>query len=81
MNTQPINPASNGSGWALGDVIERALSTTGITKERVERWVGGPCGCRERQEKLNAVGLWARRVLAGRLEHAVEYLAGIMGGQ
>ena len=48
-----------------GDYVERALKAAGITKERVERWVGGPCGCKERQEKLNAVGAWAASFLDG----------------
>jgi len=43
----------------LGDQIESLLATFGITKDRVEEWVGGPCGCTERQQKLNALGEWA----------------------
>lgn len=47
----------------LGDVVERALSSVGITKDRVEAWLGRPCGCAERQERLNALGYWAKRVV------------------
>lgn len=63
----------------LGDVIESALSAVGVTKERVEAFVGRPCGCRERQEKLNALGAWAKRVVGGKVEKAKEYLEGILG--
>ncbi len=58
----------------LGDTISRALSTIGITDTRVSRWLGAPCGCKERQEKLNALGNWALRVLAGRTKDAEKYL-------
>ena len=38
----------------LGDYVANALSAIGITKERVEAVVGGPCGCSERQAAMNA---------------------------
>jgi hypothetical protein len=40
----------------LGDRVAAGLSAIGITKERVEAVVGGPCGCPERQAALNAAG-------------------------
>lgn len=40
----------------LGDLAASALAAVGITKERVEAIVGGPCGCDERQETLNEIG-------------------------
>ena len=40
----------------LGDYVANALSAVGITKERVEAVVGGPCGCSERQAAMNAAG-------------------------
>lgn len=40
----------------LGDMVAATLGTFGITKERVELLVGGPCGCPERQAALNAAG-------------------------
>jgi hypothetical protein len=40
----------------LGDYVANALSAVGITKERVEAVVGGPCGCPERQAAMNAAG-------------------------
>lgn len=48
----------------LGDQVESILTTFGITKERVETWVGQPCGCAERREKLNRLGEWAAAALA-----------------
>ncbi len=47
----------------LGDQVESALKLLGITKEKVEKWLGRPCGCKERQEKLNKLGRWAGRIL------------------
>jgi hypothetical protein len=62
----------------LGSLISRALSTIGITDTRVSRWVGAPCGCKERQEKLDAVTYWAIRVMQGKVESAEKYLDNIM---
>lgn len=39
-----------------GDVTESVLSSVGLTKERWQEIIGGPCGCGERQEWLNKVG-------------------------
>lgn len=58
----------------LGDVIERALAAVGVTEDALADWLGGPCGCRERKEKLNALGAWAARVLSGRSDGARDYL-------
>jgi hypothetical protein len=63
----------------LGDVIQRALAQVGVTEERVTRLLGRPCGCGERQDVLNSLERWARRVLAGRVEYAREYLRRIVG--
>ena len=38
----------------LGDMVAAGLSAIGVTKERVEAVVGGPCGCSERQGYINA---------------------------
>lgn len=62
----------------LGDKIHNALRAVGITPERVEQWVGGPCGCQERQEKLNQLGRWAARILRGSTDRAKEYLDAMM---
>lgn len=47
-----ITPESLG----LGDLTAKALEAVGITKERWSAWWGAPCGCKDRQEKLNQVG-------------------------
>ena len=62
----------------LGDAVEKALSSVGITKERVTRWLGKPCGCEERKAKLNRLGWWAQRVLLGKTNYAREFIDGIM---
>ena len=62
----------------LRDAIEPALSAVGITPERVEKWLGVPCGCKERREKLNRLGHWARRILSGKTERAGEFLGQIL---
>ena len=49
----------------LGDHVEAALTKLGITSDRVEKWIGRKCGCRERKEKLNRLGAWAKKVLSG----------------
>ena len=49
-----------GDAWRpvmLGDLVERGLSAVGITKERVERAAGRPCGCGGRQTSLNQWGV------------------------
>lgn len=40
----------------LGDMVASALSAVGITKERVSKAIGKPCGCAKRQEALNKLG-------------------------
>ena len=57
----------------LGDRIERALNTVGVSQERVERWIGGLCQCKERKEKLNRLHAWVNRVLDGKIDKAAEY--------
>ena len=49
----------------LGDAIESALKTVGVTEERVSKWLGRPCGCRARRQKLNRLSEWASSVVAG----------------
>lgn len=69
----------------LGDLVHTALAKVGITRDRVEavaRWIGkkeGSCGCEQRQQKLNLLSSWARRVLKGRLDRATEYLSIFLG--
>lgn len=47
----------------LGDVVHDLLGSVGITPERVSEWLGRPCKCPERQEKLNKLGRWVGRLL------------------
>lgn len=63
----------------LGDLIHHALSSVGVTTDRVERWLGAPCGCEERREKLNRLSNWAKRVAAGKISRAEEWLGIIIG--
>jgi hypothetical protein len=65
----------------MGDILHDALQKVGITKDRVEKWLGRPCGCRERHKKLNDIHRWAARFLAGYEvpETATEKLLGIIG--
>ena len=62
-----------------GDRIEEALSLIGVTKERVEKFIGGPCRCGERQRKINQVDAWARRVISGKAKNAKKLLHKIIG--
>ena len=54
----------------LGDVIESALSSIGVTESRVESWLGRPCNCKERREKLNKLSKWASQVLTSTTKDA-----------
>jgi hypothetical protein len=58
----------------LGDAVETALTTIGITSERVEQWLGAPCKCKARKEKLNRLSAWALHVVSGKTENAEKYL-------
>lgn len=40
----------------LGDMVAAGLSAVGITKERVTKAIGRPCGCAGRQAALNKLG-------------------------
>lgn len=52
--THPAYPRERRPG--LGDMVAAGLSAVGITKERVSKALGKPCGCAKRQEKLNELG-------------------------
>lgn len=64
--------------FKLGDVIEKALATVGITEERVTKVLGKPCGCKARKERWNRLSLWAARVVTGKTEDAEKYLDEIL---
>jgi hypothetical protein len=63
-----------------GDRIAAALEAVGLTPERLETFLGAPCGCEERKARFNELDLWARRVLAGKVAKAREYFHAITGG-
>lgn len=63
----------------LGDIVESALSTVGITEDRITDWLGEECGCSKRKEKLNQLHGWAKRVMNGQIENAKKYLGQIIG--
>jgi hypothetical protein len=69
------------SDMELGDLIESALSKIGLDSVKIESWLGRPCGCRERRDKLNALSAWARRVVGGKVDRAKEYLNAIISEQ
>lgn len=58
----------------LGDVVQTALTRLGITTDQVESWLGRPCGCSERKEKLNALHLWAKQAARLTQDRAREFL-------
>ncbi len=62
----------------LGDRIEQALTLVGVTKERVEHLLGPGCNCTDRKERLNRLGIWAARVVKGKVDKARQYLAEIL---
>lgn len=64
----------------LGDKISSALAFIGVTEERVSNWLGGPCGCSERREKLNQLHAWAKEAVSQTKEKALSFLNGLLGG-
>ena len=54
--------AKKGRKLGLGDLIESALSTVGITPDRVTKLIGRDCGCKKRKEWLNRITLWSKKV-------------------
>lgn len=79
-DTNAVDPAVEyiGLKMKLGDNIASALDRIGLPSRRVEAWLGRPCHCKDRQERLNQLGQWAERVIKGRVEKAREFLAAIM---
>lgn len=57
----------------LGDSVQQALETIGITQQRVKDWLGDCC-CEERKEKLNQLDTACRRVLKSKIDEARKYL-------
>ena len=50
------HPAFPHERSGLGDRVAAGLAAVGITAERVSKALGRPCGCKERQAKLNELG-------------------------
>lgn len=65
--------------WPWGDVVSKALSTIGVTPERVSEWIGADCGCKERRQRLNELGDWSGKVINGAISNAKERLEGLVG--
>ena len=78
-NRSKSRPVHISNPWALGTHIETALTSVGITSERVSRWLGKPCGCKERKDKLNQLGAWAHRVITGKEDDHKQRLETIVG--
>lgn len=73
-------PVSSQHG--LGNWVKRQLDRVGVTRERVDviaEWLGAPCDCQERQEKLNALGSWATETKNHTIEEAKGLLYRILG--
>lgn len=63
----------------LGDVISNALGYVGITEESVTAFIGAPCGCAERREKLNRVHELAEKTVSGAVSSAKEAWKNLLG--
>jgi hypothetical protein len=72
------NPPRQPPKIELGDAIANTLKSFGITPEKVTQWIGRPCGCERRREKLNQLDRWARQFLGGKKEEAEQYLGEII---
>jgi hypothetical protein len=73
---EQLNHSNHKQG--LGDSIHTALATVGITPSLVEQWLGRPCGCEERRQKLNLLGAWAKRVVSGKIDKAKQLIHSIL---
>lgn len=62
----------------LGDAVHDALARVGVTPESVERWLGAPCGCEERREKLNRLDSWVRMSARSGTDRARGWILGII---
>jgi len=56
ITVDETHPAYPRAKPGLGDMVAAGLAAVGITKERVSKAIGKPCGCAKRQEALNALG-------------------------
>ncbi len=64
--------------WKLDDQVSQALARIGVTEERVTAWIGAPCGCAMRREKLNKLSKWAQSAVKSEAEKAAAKLAKLL---
>ena len=62
----------------IGDQVETALALMGITKQRVSNWLGIPCNCDQRKQKLNKLHAWARMSVKVSADKAKQYIEKIL---
>jgi hypothetical protein len=56
LEVDTLHPSYPRRAPGLGDMVAAGLEAVGITKERVSAAIGRDCGCKGRQEALNAIG-------------------------
>ena len=56
ITVDETHPAYPRAKPGLGDMVAAGLSAIGITKERVSKTIGKPCGCGARQQAMNEWG-------------------------
>lgn len=64
-----------------GDRVRDALKAIGVDEAEISAFLGVPCGCEERRQRLNSLDLWARRVLSGKLSSAKQFLYTLLSGE
>ena len=65
---QPDKPPDEWKPIMVGDLVEKALTSVGITQERVERLTRtagklGGCGCQARKKWLNEAGVQVQKAI------------------
>ena len=65
----------------IGTKIGQALALVSLDDAAVSAWLGRDCRCAERRQRLDALGHWAARVLAGKLGDARHWLRLIVEGR
>ncbi len=62
----------------LGDGAREALAAIGVTEARVSRWLGRPCHCGDRAERLNQLDRALRRGLRAGWAEARRYVEALL---
>lgn len=74
QHSQPQPVATRRRRVALGDAVERMLTTVGITQDRVQAWTRTKdCGCKARQQWLNQWGYRKQEQLERVLRRAARW--------